>query len=207
MLQTPFQAPTEQEAAQTPGYQFALHQGLDSIQNSAASNGAGLSGATLKALQRYGTGLANQNYQNVYNNKLNSYTTNANQLQNQFNRQAGMANYGIGAANSLGNMSTNYGNTMADIYGQQGIANASGIMGRSNAIQNTTNQVLTGVGNMFAPKQSNNNQQSKLYDQTKQPYYNAGSNYQDLSGAAAAGGGSASIAGAGDLMGVLPFLA
>lgn len=54
----------------TPGYQFAQQQGMDAIQRSAASKGTLLTGGTLKALQGYGTGLADQTYQSSIKNAL-----------------------------------------------------------------------------------------------------------------------------------------
>lgn len=57
--------PGSQEAALagTPGYQFALKQGLQSTQAQANAMGMGLSGNTLSALDQYSTGLADQTYQ------------------------------------------------------------------------------------------------------------------------------------------------
>lgn len=54
----------------TPGYQFALQQGLRGVQSSAAAKGTLLTGGTLKALQGYGTGLADQTYQSSVRNAL-----------------------------------------------------------------------------------------------------------------------------------------
>ena len=51
--------PTESQLASTPGYQFDLAQGLQSVQNSNAANGLGVSGAALKGAANYATGLAN----------------------------------------------------------------------------------------------------------------------------------------------------
>jgi len=45
-----------------PGYQFALEQGIGAIDKSAAARGNLNSGATLKALQQYGQGMADQSY-------------------------------------------------------------------------------------------------------------------------------------------------
>ncbi len=55
-------APTMAQLAGTPGYQFALQQGLESTQNAAAARGLGVSGASLKAAGNYATGLAQQTY-------------------------------------------------------------------------------------------------------------------------------------------------
>jgi hypothetical protein len=45
-----------------PGYQFALDQGQRSVESSAAARGGLNSGSTLKALTRYGQGMADQQY-------------------------------------------------------------------------------------------------------------------------------------------------
>ena len=61
-----FQAPTLQQAENTPGYQFALQQGQNALQASAAANGSLLTGGTLNALDSYSQGLADTNYNNIY---------------------------------------------------------------------------------------------------------------------------------------------
>src|ERR1035437_796257 len=51
-----------------PGYQFQMGQGLQAIDRGAASRGMLTSGNTLNAEQQYGTGLANQSYQQYVSN-------------------------------------------------------------------------------------------------------------------------------------------
>ena len=51
----------------SPGYQFALDQGLRAIDHGAAAKGILNSGETLKAEQKYGTGLADQDFDTYYN--------------------------------------------------------------------------------------------------------------------------------------------
>lgn len=91
----PFHAPTAEEAAATPGFQFALGQGLGAINNSEAARGLWASGATGKALQDYAQNYAGQFYGDIYNRDLNtynenfqnalqSYLTNAGQAMNQY---------------------------------------------------------------------------------------------------------------------------
>jgi hypothetical protein len=62
---TPGSTPGSQQAAlaASPGYQFAKEQGLEATQAKANAMGMGLSGNTLKALDQYSTGLADQTYQ------------------------------------------------------------------------------------------------------------------------------------------------
>src|SRR5277367_1071555 len=101
-----FQAPTAAQAAQQPGYQFALQQGTAALGNSAAASGNLLTGNTGEALQQYGQNLGQQNYQQVYNNSLQQYQQNYNQYQNNqsnlFNRYASIAGLGQTAASNLG---------------------------------------------------------------------------------------------------------
>jgi hypothetical protein len=77
-----FQPPSLADAENSPGYQFALQQGLKGIENSAASRGDLLTGGTLKTLQGYGTGLADQTYQNVFNRALQTQQTQFGDLYN-----------------------------------------------------------------------------------------------------------------------------
>lgn len=58
---------TEAQLEQMPGYQFTKNQGLQSVQNSAAARGLGVSGAALKGAANYATGLADQNQQQFFN--------------------------------------------------------------------------------------------------------------------------------------------
>jgi hypothetical protein len=96
-----FQAPTAEQAAQTPGYQFALQQAMNAMQSSAAAKGTLLTGGTQKDLANYAQGLASQTYQQTYNNALTGYQTN---LSNALG--AYQTNY----ATSLGAYNTNYNN-------------------------------------------------------------------------------------------------
>jgi len=73
-----FSAPTAEEAAATPGFQFQLQQGNQALQRAAAAGGSLMSGGTLKAASQYGQGLASTYYQNAYNNALTSFQTNRN---------------------------------------------------------------------------------------------------------------------------------
>jgi hypothetical protein len=143
-----FQAPTAAQAAATPGYQFALQQGQQAIQRSAAAQGNLLSGGTLKALDQYSQGLSDTNYQQIYNNQFNQYLQGYNQFQNNqanlYNRLAGLAGTGQVSATNLGNTGVatgaQVGNTLLTTGAQQAqalqnaaAAEASGYIGSANA--------------------------------------------------------------------------
>lgn len=83
-----------------PGYEYALNQGIGAIDKSAAARGNLNSGATLKALQDRGMGMADQSYGNYLQRLMSlgqqglgatqaSVNTQGQGLQNQFT-----ANYG-----------------------------------------------------------------------------------------------------------------
>lgn len=130
-----------------PGYAFRQSEGQKAIDNSAAARGSSLSGATLKALTRYGQDTASAEYQNSYN-RWNNDTS------NRFNRIAGVAGVGQQAVNQIGaygqqtasnvaqgNMST--ANNVASNTIQAGNARASGYVGTANAINGGINNYLT----------------------------------------------------------------
>lgn len=61
--------PREFFLQQTPGYKFAFNEGQRAVQTGAAAKGTLLTGGTLKALARYGTGVADQ----LYGDQTNRY--------------------------------------------------------------------------------------------------------------------------------------
>lgn len=70
-------ATAARDAFQTgPGYQFAMDQGLDSLDRRAASRGRLGSGNTMQAGMQFSQGLANQEWGN-WLNRLQGYDTNA----------------------------------------------------------------------------------------------------------------------------------
>lgn len=90
-----------------PGYQFRLDEGNKGIERSAAARGSQLSGATLKALARFGQDTASNEYQNSYNRFNNDQST-------QFNRLSGIAGTGQQQVNALGQAGQNYANQVGN---------------------------------------------------------------------------------------------
>lgn len=119
--------PTQQQLEQTPGYQFTLQQGLKGVDNSMSAKGLNLSGAQAKGISQYTTGLADQTYQQQYQNALTNYQTNYGNLANLVNMGQNSA-AGVGQAGMQN--ATNVGNTLmsganAGAAGQVGAANAT----------------------------------------------------------------------------------
>lgn len=139
ILQQQFSAPTADQAAQTPGYQFTLDQGLKSTQNSAAARGLATSGAALKGASAYSTGLANSTYNDVYNRALTTFNTNYSSAANNANRLSGVVGNGQNAAATNGTLGAaaagNIGNTLMSGANAQ----AAGTIGSANAISSGIN--------------------------------------------------------------------
>jgi len=155
-------APGAQQAAltQTPGYQFALQQGLQSTQASANAMGLGLSGNTLTALDQYSTGLANQTYQQAVGNVENvvglGQAAAAGQAANIGNAAANISgsltNQGINAANidinqaaALSKIAGGAANQYAAYNTLQGLQNPGGVSPINYAPNPNATDVPTGV--------------------------------------------------------------
>jgi hypothetical protein len=68
-----------------PGAKYRLEAGLEAIKSAGAANQTLLSGSTLKALQKYGSDIASQEYQNAFNR----YNTNLNNALRIYNTNYG----------------------------------------------------------------------------------------------------------------------
>ncbi len=92
---------TPEQLAQTPGYQFALDQGNRAIQASSAARGGLLSGASVKAAQRFATGLADNTYMNQANVFGQNYNRAATQFGDNYNRQNNLFTTNLAASTAL----------------------------------------------------------------------------------------------------------
>lgn len=108
------------------GLQFGLNEGTKGINRQAAAGGSMLSGATLKALTRfgndYGSTKANESY-NRFNNDQNS----------QYNKLAGLSGAGQQATNQISAAGQNMANNISASQIGAGNARASGYVGQANA--------------------------------------------------------------------------
>ncbi len=130
-LSKQFEAPTADEAAATPGYQFQNAEGQKAALRAASAGGNIASGGTLKALNQYSQGLASTYYQNAYNNALKTFQTNHD---NTANGLMSLTNLGQFGASGIANASQNYGTTSAQNLMQGAFENANlGLAGTESA--------------------------------------------------------------------------
>ena len=126
------------DLTQDPGYAFRLEEGLKGLERSAAARGGLMGGAQMKAMEKYGQGMASQEYQNAYNRALTEYNANVARESTGYNRLAALAGIGqtatgqiSGAAGSLG---SNLGNLAYNAGTAAGNAQAAGYMGMANSL-------------------------------------------------------------------------
>lgn len=134
---------TPGDLTKTPGYQFDLSQGLRQINNSAASQGLGLSGAQLKGAERFATGLADTTYGQQFNRGLTQYQTAYNAAANNVNRLLGLLGVGQSAANQTGAFGTTATANAGNMLTSGANAQAAGTVGAANALSGG----LSGIGN------------------------------------------------------------
>lgn len=158
-----FQAPTGLTEQNDPGFQSRLQLGQQALENSEAGKVSG--GGALEAAEQYGQTFATNDYQNVYNDALNTYNANyqsglgafdtnygvyANNQANQYNRLAGLAGTGqtaVAGSNQAGQAAAA---GVSNISGELGNALSAGTTGVGNAVNSgisnyTNNQLLQGI--------------------------------------------------------------
>jgi hypothetical protein len=147
-----FTAPTLQQAEQTPGYQFQLQQGTQAIDENAAANGTLMTGQTGTALEGYGQNLAQNAYQQTYNNALSQYQTNVGAAQGAVNTgltsTGQLANANYQTAGNTANIDMTAAQQQAQQINNAAAAKAQGILGQSSAYSSMLGGVAGGVGNM-----------------------------------------------------------
>lgn len=132
---------TQAQLMAMPGYQFALNQGLAGVQNAAAMRGLGVSGAALKGAANFATGLANQNFQQAFQdywaNQQNRYNMLYNLAGQGANAAVGIASPTVSGAANLGAGISGIGNALTQ--GMQQLTNVSQMNSLINALNPNTN--------------------------------------------------------------------
>lgn len=127
----PFDANT---VTNSPGYQFAMKQGMQGVLNADTPAVGALSGPALSDLTKFASGTAAQ----YYNDYFNQYNTSFNQQQtaqnNIFSRLSGLAGLGQNAASNTGTAGTQLGTGASQAIAAAGGSQAAGTIGAANAL-------------------------------------------------------------------------
>lgn len=108
----------------SPGYEFARSEGIRAIDQGASARGLLGSGGRLRELTRFGTGIANQGYQNW------------------LSRLQSLAGVGQAASGQAASLAQQGGIQQANLTMQGGQAQAAGQVGQANALLGGINQGL-----------------------------------------------------------------
>ena len=119
---------------ETPGYQFRVDQGRQAIERSAAARGGLNSGATMRALQTFGQGMAADEYGTFYN------------------RLGAMSGTGQTQVNSLASLGANSAANQGNSLMQAGNARASGYANQANIFGGAASQIAGGIGNYIGSR-------------------------------------------------------
>ena len=123
-----------------PGYAFRLSEGMKALEASRAARGGLLSGATGKALSRYGQDLASQEYGNAFNR----YQT---ERVNRLQPLGALMGTGQAAASNQGAAAGQYGQTAGGLTTDIGAVTAGGQLGAARAISNALSAYGNYMGN------------------------------------------------------------
>ncbi len=118
-----------------PGYQFRMAEGAKALERSAAARGGLNSGATLKALTKYGQDFASNEYNNAYN-RFNA------DRDRRFNRLSSLAGLGQTANTQVGQAGQNYANNVSNNTLNMGNAQAAGAINQGNRRVAFGNQLM-----------------------------------------------------------------
>lgn len=157
-----------------PGYAFRMSEGMRALERSAAARGGLLSGTTLKGIERFGQGLASEEYANAFNRYQAERAARINPLQAMLGQgqtaTGAMSNLTSAQAQALGQTMGGLSNAMGTAgaqrastygqlgqnlgaaYGNLGQATASGYAGMANAGMGLA-QNLGGIANQYAQNQ------------------------------------------------------
>lgn len=130
-----------------PGYQFRLSEGMRALERSAAARGGLMSGATGRALTRYGQEAASQEYQNAYNRALTEY-----------NALSNLAGIGQTTSQQLGGAGERMGGALAtgltNIAQAQGQGMIGGAQARGSSYIGGVNALTGGLGSYLQNQQN-----------------------------------------------------
>jgi hypothetical protein len=139
----------------SPGYQWQLEQGLRAVDAGAAGQGMLRSGATLKAEQEYGQGLANQDFTNYYNRLFGLSQLGGNVAVGGATNASGAAQAALGGANAQNSITGNLA---------QGLSSSANTLLNNPNFQDWTKGLWGGGATQYDPSPVVKNEQNQWTD-------------------------------------------
>jgi hypothetical protein len=114
----------------TPGYQFRMDEGQKALERSAAARSGVLSGAQIKATQRYGQDYATSEFDNALRRLGGVIDTGANMASGASGQALQSGQVQGGVLQNMADARAGFGNNMSALHSQLGAARASGYLGQ-----------------------------------------------------------------------------
>lgn len=129
----------------SPGYQFALKQGIQAVQAQNAARGLGGSGAEQAELQRLGQGMAEQSFDKYLQNHQNRLSELAG-----MGRQSALAGseIAIGAGRDLSRLGLEYTGATTGVLGNIGKSSAEALMAKGAMKSQESQSFWKGLGSV-----------------------------------------------------------
>lgn len=139
-----------------PGYGFQFDQGMQGLNRAASAGGRLASGNAMMEAQKYGTGLADQSYQNWLSNLFRGGQQAYQGIQGQSQALDAMGRTNMGYGQSLAQLETDMGDKTASMgmsgfkAGDTAAANRFGaVMGGLGLVSNLAGSLFGGGGSIF----------------------------------------------------------
>jgi hypothetical protein len=129
---------TQADIMQDPGYQFGLTEGQKALDRQFSRSGGRVSGASLKAAQRFGTDYASTGYGAAYQRRNDA-----------LNRLASVAGVGQSATNIGVQMGGQYSNAISNLLMQRGENTGAARLARGNIWGNAIGDASSAAMRMF----------------------------------------------------------
>lgn len=151
---------TAQMYQASPGYAATLQGGVEALRNAGTTKTGPMSGNVLKALQGYGTGLANADFQQGYQNYATNYGNQFNANNNNwfgylnalragnadtFNFLRSLSGQGLSAGAGIGDLGQSATSNIGNALIGAGNAQAAGTIGSANAQVGGLNSLATAL--------------------------------------------------------------
>ena len=138
-----------------PGYQYAVDQAMEQVQQGASARGLLESGSALRGMSDRVQGMALQDYGNWWNRQNQSYTDYQNRLQGLAGGPTG-ADQAFQGGMQQGASSMQTGSNLASLFGNQGNAGFGGMTNTAAAQANSMNQAAATQAQIYSANQSTN---------------------------------------------------
>ncbi len=133
----------------SPGYEFALQQGQNALNAQESAGGTYLSGAGLAATDAYNVGMANQQYQQAFQNFNTTNSLN-------YGRLSTLATLGQAANSNQAAAGANMANQVGQNLQNAGTSLGQGATATAGALSGTLSSLSKDYGYAYGPNQYNN---------------------------------------------------